>query len=200
MDAGQFLRLAVDPVRLHLLGRAVTGSVDTAVAAIDLGVPERDVVVALGKLRVAGLIGDDLRLDQTALRDVASSLPRQPPIDPALLGEGWTAEEAEILSRFFSGGRLSSIPANHGKRLVVLDRLAQEFTPGLRYPEAEVNFTLQMFNADYASLRRHLVDEGFLTRADGVYWRTGGRHLPLSATEPSIPELSHDPQPAEPAG
>jgi hypothetical protein len=24
-------------------------------------------------------------------------------------------------------------------------------------------------------LRRYLVDEGFLTRADGVYWRTGGR-------------------------
>jgi hypothetical protein len=32
-----------------------------------------------------------------------------------------------------------------------------------------------MFHADYAALRRHLVDEGLVTRADGVYWRTGGR-------------------------
>ena len=195
MDAGQFLRLSVDPVRLHLLGRAVAGAVDTAAAAADLGMPERDVVAALGKLRAAGLIGDDLHLDRAALRQVASSLPRQPPIDPALLGEGWTVEEAEVLSRFFSGGRLTSIPSNHGKRVVVLDRLAQEFTPGLRYQEAEVNFTLQLFNADYASLRRHLVDEGFLTRADGVYWRTGGRHLPLTA-----PEAPRDHRPAEPAG
>jgi hypothetical protein len=34
---------------------------------------------------------------------------------------------------------------------------------------------LQMYHPDHAALRRHLVDEGFLTRADGVYWRTGGR-------------------------
>jgi hypothetical protein len=114
-------------------------------------------------------------------------LPRQPPIDPALLGEGWTPAEAEVLSRFFSGGRLTAIPSTRTKRVVVLDRLAQEFTPGLRYPEAEVNFTLQMFDADYASLRRYLVDEGFLTRADGVYWRTGGRHLPFPE-----PDLTDD--------
>jgi hypothetical protein len=27
---------------------------------------------------------------------------------------------------------------------------------------------------DHAALRRHLVDEGFLGREGGVYWRTGG--------------------------
>ena len=26
-----------------------------------------------------------------------------------------------------------------------------------------------------AILRRHMVDEGFLSRADGSYWRSGGR-------------------------
>ncbi|NNK91836.1 MAG: DUF2087 domain-containing protein, partial [Acidimicrobiia bacterium] len=67
------------------------------------------------------------------------------------------------------------IPTQHAKRLIVLERLAQEFEPGLRYREQEVNFTLQLFHADYAALRRYLVDEGYLTRADGVYWRTGGR-------------------------
>lgn len=34
---------------------------------------------------------------------------------------------------------------------------------------------LQMYHPDHAALRRYLVDEGFMTRADGVYWRTGGR-------------------------
>ncbi|CAN5411251.1 hypothetical protein BH24ACT7_BH24ACT7_22460 [soil metagenome] len=177
MDPGQFLRLAVDPVRLSLLGRSVAGPVDAAATAVELGVPQRDAVTALGRLRAAGLIGDDLRIDLAVLRRVAASLPRQPPIDPALVGEGWTPEEAEVLGRFFSGGRLTSIPQTHAKRTIVLERLAQEFAPGLRYGEAEVNFTMQMFHADYASLRRYLVDEGFLTRADGVYWRTGGRHL-----------------------
>ena len=58
---------------------------------------------------------------------------------------------------------------------MVLDRLTQEFEPGVRYQEPEVNFMLQLWFPDYASLRRLLVDEGFMTRADGVYWRTGGR-------------------------
>jgi len=33
---------------------------------------------------------------------------------------------------------------------------------------------LRAFWPDYAALRRYLVDEGFLDRADGVYWRAGG--------------------------
>jgi hypothetical protein len=181
MDPREFLRLALDPLRLNLLGRAAEGTVDIAEIATAHGVPERTVRVALGRLRGAGLIGDDLRLDAAALRQLAVALPQAAPADPALVGEGWSEEEADVLGRFFSGNRLTSIPAAHAKRLVVLERLAQEFEPGLRYEEAEVNFTLQMFHADYAALRRYLVDEGFLTRADGVYWRTGGRYDPSAA-------------------
>ncbi|MGH9053753.1 MAG: DUF2087 domain-containing protein, partial [Acidimicrobiia bacterium] len=87
----------------------------------------------------------------------------------------WSAAEAEVLSRFFSGSRLTEIPAQRSKRLVVLERLAMEFEPGLRYSERSVNTTLQTFHPDYASLRRYLVDEGLLARADGAYWRSGGR-------------------------
>ena len=141
--------------------------------------------IALGRLRSAGLLKDDLGPYLTLLRQLAATLPQVAPADPALLGEGWSEDEAEVLSRFFSGTRLTSIPAAHGKRLVVLERLAQEFEPGVRYVEAEVNFMLQRFHADYAALRRYLVDEGFLTRADGVYWRTGGRYDPaLAESEP----------------
>lgn len=191
MDPREFLRLALDPLRLTLLGRAAEGTVDVREIATTHGVPERSVRMALGKLRGAGLIGDDLRLDVATLRQLAAALPQAAPADPALVGEGWSDEEAEVLGRFFSGDRLTSIPAVHGKRLIVLERLAQEFEPGLRYEETEVNFTLQMFHADYAALRRHLVDEGFLTRADGVYWRTGGRY------DPSLPAPEGDLAPVE---
>jgi hypothetical protein len=37
-----------------------------------------------------------------------------------------------------------------------------------------VNLMLGKWHADTAALRRYLVDEGFLDRADGVYWRAGG--------------------------
>jgi hypothetical protein len=80
-----------------------------------------------------------------------------------------------VLPRFLSAeGRLMDIPRKHAKLLVVLDRLAQEFDLGVTYPEREVVARLTRFHDDHAALRRYLVDEGFLTREDGVYWRTGG--------------------------
>lgn len=71
-------------------------------------------------------------------------------------------------------GRLHTIPAKRGRRLLVLDHLAQRFEPGRRYPEVEVNRLLRPAHDDVAALRRYLVDEGFLDRAGGEYWRIGG--------------------------
>jgi hypothetical protein len=55
-----------------------------------------------------------------------------------------------------------------------LDRLAAEFAPGRHYAEREVNERLHPWHEDVAALRRYLVDEGFLSRDQGEYWRTGG--------------------------
>ena len=72
-------------------------------------------------------------------------------------------------------GRLTSIPTVHSKRLVVLDWLSQRFEPGRRYSEQMVNLILGQVHADTAALRRYLVDDDFLSRADGNSWRrTGG--------------------------
>ena len=79
-----------------------------------------------------------------------------------------------MLRRFVRDGRLVSIPAVHAKRLVVLEMLAQEFEPGRRYSEPMVNLILGRWHADTAALRRYLVDEGFLARDGGEYWRVGG--------------------------
>ncbi len=83
-------------------------------------------------------------------------------------------EEEEVLRRYFRGGRLRDIPAKHSKRLIVLSRLALEFDVGVHYTEQQVNQTLKRFHGDYAALRRFLVDEGFLSRERGQYWRSGG--------------------------
>jgi hypothetical protein len=42
---------------------------------------------------------------------------------------------------------------------------------GKRYPEAEVNALLQNHHPDCATLRRYLVDDGYLQRNRGIYWR-----------------------------
>jgi hypothetical protein len=83
-------------------------------------------------------------------------------------------DERVLRSFVTEDGRLHTIPSKHAKLLVVLDHLAQCFEPGRRYPEAEVNVTLERFHPDYAALRRYLVENQFLTRDGGVYWRSGG--------------------------
>jgi len=177
----EFLRIAVDPVRLAILGRAAVGPVDGDGLASELGEDRRKLRREIGRLVETGLLTRDLRLDRAALRAVALAFPQAAPADPVLLSGPWTEDEAHQLAQCFSGSRLMDIPANHSKRRLVLERLAQEFEPGLRYDERTVNATLQVFHSDHTTLRRYLVDEGFLTRAEGVYWRTGGRVGPPPA-------------------
>lgn len=107
--------------------------------------------------------------------------PRPPQAtDPASQPARWAsrlgpAEREAVLRAFLdTDGRLLRIPAKHTKRLVVLDLLAQEFVPGERYAETEVNNRLRRFHDDVAALRRYLVENLFLAREAGVYWRTGG--------------------------
>ena len=83
-------------------------------------------------------------------------------------------EETRVLAVFVQDGRITTMPTKRAKRLVVLDHVAQSFEPGRTYPDSEVNELLRTFHPDVAALRRYLVDEGFLTREAGTYWRTGG--------------------------
>jgi len=71
-------------------------------------------------------------------------------------------------------GRIVTMPAKRSRRLVLLNHVAQLFEVGVRYEEGEVNLRLRNLHEDYAALRRYLVDEGFLDRDHGMYWRTGG--------------------------
>ena len=79
-----------------------------------------------------------------------------------------------VLGRFLAGGRIAQMPAKRSRRLVVLDHVAHAFEPGRRYAERDVNVVLRAFFADYAALRRYLVENDFMTREDSVYWRSGG--------------------------
>lgn len=82
--------------------------------------------------------------------------------------------EQRILATFVREGRLVLMPTRRAKRLVVLDEVAQLFELGRTYPEHQVNALLAPIHPDVAALRRYLVDERFLTREGGIYWRSGG--------------------------
>jgi hypothetical protein len=88
---------------------------------------------------------------------------------------------------FLGDSGIEAIPAKHSRRLLMLDRIAQAFEPGLRYSERQVSLFLGTLNPDYATLRRYLVDEEFLSRSSGEYWRTGGTVPPAAAGGAPIP-------------
>lgn len=172
-----FLRFALDPARLAVLGSLASGwrTIDELVALV--GRRRREVLTWVGGLAADGLVevaGRTYRVRAEALRELAAALPQPEPPAPDVFF-GMTHAEQQVLRRFVSGRRLVEVPSSRSRRLVVLERLALEFDPGRRYPEAEVNAILGRWHEDWSALRRYLVDEGFLDRADNVYWRAGGR-------------------------
>src|SRR5215212_5106827 len=78
-------------------------------------------------------------------------------------------EEDSVLRAFFDGPRLRQIPASRKKRVIVLRRLLERFAPDRSYPEPEVNELLREAHEDVATLRRELVDYGFMVRDRGIY-------------------------------
>jgi hypothetical protein len=174
VTAATIAGLLADPVRLKVVAALALGAGTLEEVAEVAGLPLKNVALAARRLSRAGLVHRDghglaLLTDRfgAAARTAAEQAPPAEPLsaDPA---------EAAVLSAFLRGGRLVSIPAQQGKRRLVLDHLVRVFEPGVRYPEREVNALLRAWHPDVAALRRYLVDEGLLSRAAGVYWRSGG--------------------------
>ena len=76
-------------------------------------------------------------------------------------------EDRRVLRDYTSDGRLQRIPSRQKKLMVILRWLASKFQPGVMYSEREVNAILTACYHDYATLRRDLVDFGFLRRERG---------------------------------
>ena len=77
-----------------------------------------------------------------------------------------------IIRAFFRDGRLVSIPARQGKRLVILRELRERcFAEDRDYPEKDVNMRLAHVHPDVAALRRYLVDSKLMARSNGIYRR-----------------------------
>lgn len=84
-------------------------------------------------------------------------------------------EEEKILRVSFSSLeplRLAVFPAREKKKIVVLKRLVSLFDPGKPYTELQVNAMLKPVYEDVATLRRYLIEYGFMERnADGSAYR-----------------------------
>ena len=174
VQAATIAGLLADQARLKVVAALALGAGTLEEVAEASGLPLKDVALAARRLARGGLVLRDghllrLRTEEfgAAARAAAEHAPRPEPLsaDPAT---------DAVLQTFLRDGRLVGIPAQHSKRLVVLEHLVHVFEPGVRYPEREVNALLAAWHPDVAALRRYLVDEGLLSRGGGHYWRSGG--------------------------
>jgi hypothetical protein len=181
-DAGPeaLVGLLAEESRLKVVAAVVLGATTESAIAGTTGLDPKTIRKALDRLMKGGLVEasrpDGLRVATERFKDVAqqaaAARPQRRPED-----FGATADQAGVLRNYLVDGKLTHIPAQRSKRLVVLDFLAGQFEPGRTYPEDQVNYLLGRFHRDYAALRRDLVEEEFLERRHGFYWRTGGTVL-----------------------
>ena len=180
MDATAVVRVLAEPVRMKVFAALVLGADTTAHAAEYAGVTPREAAVAVHRLAEAGLVestGERVVARTEVLAEIARhAAPPPKPVDD----HGYTDPKvAGVVGTFVRDGHLIGLPAQRGRRVVVLEHLAQSFEPGVDYPEAQVNAVLAELAeggaVDHVTLRRYLVDEQLLRREQGVYRRSGGR-------------------------
>jgi hypothetical protein len=175
-DAGAIIGLLADEDRRRVFAALVLGGSTLEDVRASTGLTPRRAATALARLVDGDLVvrsdqGEHVLLGEAFRLAAMAAAPERPPPDPT---DDVPEDDARILRRYFRGGRLTQIPSQRSRKIVILDRLAQEFDVGSRYSERQVNAILRRFHEDVASLRRFLVDEGFLDRAAGEYWRSGG--------------------------
>ncbi|GAB4323989.1 MAG: hypothetical protein Kow0074_16570 [Candidatus Zixiibacteriota bacterium] len=89
---------------------------------------------------------------------------------------------------FFVDGKLTEIPAQRKKRVIILERLLREFETGRVYPESEVNQILGRFHSDVCTLRREFIMEKMMGRTNGKYARLSSYQFRHDDGTPAIKE------------
>lgn len=71
--------------------------------------------------------------------------------------------------------KLKIFSSKEKKKLVILKTIAGQFEPGVFYTEKEINDILKAIYDDYATIRRYLIEYGFMSRTANCekYWLTG---------------------------
>lgn len=82
-------------------------------------------------------------------------------------------EKSDVIKTYMDeNGALKSYPAKEKKKIVVLAEITKNFSKGKTYSEKEVNRILKRIYEDYVTIRRALIEYGFIERSNDCssYW------------------------------
>lgn len=183
------LRALADDKRLRIVCYLSSRTYNVGELAALLQLSEPTVSHHLAKLREVGLVNLTVdgnqriyRLNEPTLHRLSEKVGALKQVETDMLNADWSndwidalpldEEDRKVLHDYIANRQLKEIPAKRKKLMPVLRWLALEFKPDVTYTEQEVNSIIRQFHPDYASLRRELIDYGYLRRERGgsKYW------------------------------
>ena len=175
----EFFKTFCDVTRLRMAALLLDEALTMEELASRLKLRMADTPRHIQQMMRLGLVVEEeerYRLDAKALEALSRQvLSARRPSGPAGSNAADAPDDDHKVVRNFSlpDGRLKEIPLQDKKFAAILRHVVQSIEPGRRYTEKEINQALARFHADFATLRRGLVDHQMLERENNgaVYWR-----------------------------
>lgn len=82
-------------------------------------------------------------------------------------------ERESIIKNYMDcNGAIKVFPGKEKKKVIILSQIVKNFSKGKKYSEKEINRILKRVYEDYATIRRALIEYGFLERSNDCssYW------------------------------
>ncbi len=175
-----FFKAMADANRLRILGLLAQENLTVEQLSEMLNLRPSTVSHHLAKLAEVGLVSakassyyNIYQLENKELEKMAQRLFSGDTLPAMAADVNLDAYDQKVVSNYLNNdGRLKTIPSQRKKLEAILRYIAQNFSPGNRYSEGEVNQILSQFHQDTASLRREMIGIGLLERSrDGrEYW------------------------------
>lgn len=176
-----FFKALADANRLKIVGLLARQPYTVEQLAAMLGLGASTVSHHLSRLSEAGLVTataqsyyNYYRLETGQIEQMARRLMATESLPAVAASVDAGAFDRKVINDYLlPNGQLKTIPSQRKKLLAVLRHIAQDFQPGRRYSEKEVNEILARYHEDTASLRRELVGSKLMARegGGGYYWR-----------------------------
>lgn len=182
------LKALSDETRLTMLTLLAQREHNVGELAELLGKSEATISHHLSQLREVGLVS--LRMDKTQrfssvnqptlkkFKGLVGMVEQMPEPEGEILSNGWIDDldmeewERDVMREFTQNGRITQLPTKFKKYMVLIRWVATHFEAGVDYTEREVNAIIGKVHNDFATIRRELIEAGYLKRERGGarYW------------------------------
>lgn len=173
MNALQLIKGLADESRLQILALLKKQAYCVEDLAGMLSLAESTVSAHLKKLQAAGLVYS-VKMQYYSVYHLKHDLLRTR-LDELIPDAGAKQKDAratlrdKVLKAYFQNGKCLRMPVQNKKRWIVYQEVIRSIEPNHDYTEREISELISSIHEDYCLVRRELVEEGVLSRKDGIY-------------------------------